>query len=178
MEEKKAAGEWLYRGKILDLKLDLVVLPNGRQTEREVVVHPGAVAVVAVNNKKRILLLKQFRYAVGQVLWELPAGKLEQGEDPLACAKRELAEETGYGAGKWEHLSTFYTSPGFCSEIMFLYLASDLSKDGRQADEDEFIEVRQIPLGQALKWIQGGKIKDAKTIAGILLAEHKLVPGG
>lgn len=169
MEEKKVAGEWIYQGIILDLKIDTVILPDGNRTTREVVVHQGAVAIVAVTEAEEILLVKQFRYPVGQVLLEIPAGKLEKGEDPLECAKRELSEETGCAAEEWQPISTFYTTPGFSDEIMHLYLAKKLYKNEQTADTDEFIEVQQVSLDSAVQKVFSGEIKDAKSIAGILL---------
>ena len=171
MDETTVDSKLVFEGKILNLKVDTVNLPNGRQAVREVVVHPGAVAVVAVTDADELVLIKQFRYPVGQVIWEIPAGKLEKGEDPLSCAQRELAEETGHGAEQWKHLSTFFTTPGFSDEIMYVYLASGLHTDKQTADDDEFIEPHYISFAEALRMISDGEIKDAKSIAGILLAD-------
>lgn len=171
MDETTVDSKLVFEGKVLNLKVDTVNLPNGKQAVREVVVHPGAVAVVAVTDADELVLIKQFRYPVGQVIWEIPAGKLEKGEDPLSCAQRELAEETGHGAEQWKHLSTFFTTPGFSDEIMYIYLASGLHTDKQTADDDEFIELHYIPFAEALRMISDGEIKDAKTIAGILLAD-------
>lgn len=170
MQEKTVKSSEVFRGKIINVKVDTVTLPDGRQTEREVVEHPGAVAVVALTEDEEVLLVSQFRYPVGEILLEVPAGKLEPGEDPLESAKRELAEETGFMANSWELLSVFYTTPGFSNEIMYLYLARDLSPDKKQADDDEFIELQQMPLKDAVSKALSGHFKDAKTIAGILIA--------
>jgi ADP-ribose pyrophosphatase len=169
LEEKQIDSSLLYKGIIVDVKVDQVMLPNGKQTAREVVLHPGAVAILALNNAKEITLIKQFRYPVSSIIWELPAGKLEVGEDPLECAKRELAEETGLGARKWKKLSRFFTGPGFTNEVIHLFLAEDLCKEIKIADDDEFIEVHSIPFETAEKMIFSGEINDAKTIAGILM---------
>lgn len=169
MQEKKISSEIKYTGRVLNLKVDTVELPDGKQTQREVVIHPGAVAVAAVNERNEIILVRQFRYPVGEILLEVPAGKLQRGEDPLACAKRELAEETGLGAGNWTHLSTFYTTPGFSDEIMYLYKAAGLFKNVMASDDDEFIEVHPVLVQRAVDMIKSGEIKDAKTIAGILM---------
>lgn len=171
MEETTVESRLVFEGRVLNMKVDTVKLPNGKQSTREVVVHPGAIAVVAVTDADELVLIKQFRYPVGQVIWEIPAGKLEKGEDPLNCAKRELAEETGHGAEQWKHLSTFFTTPGFTDEIMYIYLATGLNTDKQTADDDEFIELQYVPFSEALGMIASGEIKDAKTIAGILLAE-------
>lgn len=170
MLETKIQSKNVYQGKVLNVRIDTVILPDGNHSKREVVVHPGAVAIVAVNEKEEIILIKQFRHPVGQILWEIPAGKLEKGEDPDSCARRELAEETGFGATKWQKLSTFYTTPGFCDEIMYVYLATELYIDQQSTDDDEFIEVHRIPFAEALQKIKSGDIRDAKSIAGILLA--------
>ena len=173
MQEKTVKSSTVFRGKIVEVKVDTVTLPDGRQTEREVVEHPGAVAVVAMTENEEVLLVSQFRYPVGEILLEVPAGKLEPGEDPLESAKRELAEETGFMANSWELLSVFYTTPGFSNEIMYLYLARDLSPDKKQADDDEFIEVHRISLTDAMSKALSGDFKDAKTIAGILISGFK-----
>ena len=174
MREKRIESRSVYKGKILDLKVDTVVLPDGARTEREVVAHPGAVAVVSVTDDNEIVLIRQFRYPVDEVLWEIPAGKLEPEEDPLECAKRELSEETGFGAEEWQNMSVFYTTPGFSDEIMYLYSARGLYKDIREADSDEFIEVHKIPMDDVLEQIKSGVIKDAKTIIGVLLTKNRL----
>lgn len=173
MEERTIERKIVFEGRVLKLKVDTVELPNGQQTTREVVVHPGAVAVVALTEADEVLLIKQYRYPVGKVIWEIPAGKLEREENPLTCAQRELAEETGHGAAQWTHLSTFFTTPGFSDEIMHLFLARELFTDKKTADDDEFIELYTIPLAEALRMIAAGEIEDLKTIAGILLARQK-----
>lgn len=172
MKETTIESKLVFEGRMLSMKVDTVNLPNGKQAAREVVVHPGAAAVVAVTDADEMLLIKQFRYPVDQIIWEIPAGKLESGENPLICAKRELAEETGYGAEQWKHLSTFFTTPGFSDEVMYIYLASGLKTGPKTADEDEFIELYHVPFAEAVRMIASGEIKDAKTIAGILLADR------
>lgn len=174
MQEETVRSRIIYHGKILDLRVDNVLLPNGREAEREVVVHPGAVAVVAVTEEQEVLLVRQYRHPVGEVLLEVPAGKLEQGEDPVDCAKRELAEETGYTADKWELLSRFYTTPGFSDEIMYLYLAQGLIPEQRRADDDEFIELCREPLETAVGKALSGQFKDAKTIVALFSGAFRL----
>ena len=171
LAEKTVESKVVYQGKVLSLRLDDVTLPNGKSSKREVVEHAGAVTVVAVTNEQKVLLVKQYRYPVGEVLLELPAGGLNQGEAPLKCAKRELKEETGWEATDWEELPTFYTTPGFTNEKMYLFLAKNLTYTGQNLDEDEFIQVVSVPLDETLNMIQRGEIRDAKSIVGILLAK-------
>ncbi len=172
MKEKTIDSTGVFNGKFINLKVDRVELPDGKESSREVVFHPGAAVVAALTEQNEIVLIRQFRYAVGEVLWELPAGKLEKDEDPLECAKRELAEETGFGAREWQCLSVFFTTPGFSNEVLYLYLASDLYQDQREADSEEFIELHKIPYSKALSMVMSGEIKDAKTIIGILLTRQ------
>ena len=136
---------------------------------REVVEHPGAVGIVALKENGDIVMVKQYRKAVEQVLLELPAGKLEQGENPLDCAARELTEETGYTAGDLRYLVSFYTSPGFSNEVMHMFLATDLKEGKNDPDDDEMVETVEISRDRAIDMILKGEIKDGKTIAGILL---------
>lgn len=168
MEEKFNKRIKEIKGRYLHYYVDEVTLSNGHVSTREIVVHPGAVAIVALTAEKEIVLVKQYRYAVKDILYELPAGKLEKGEDPVDCAQRELAEETGYSAEKWEKLACFYTAPGFSSEYMHLYLATDLVKKEAQPDPDEIITYAKIPLTKVLQMIETGEIKDGKTVLGIL----------
>lgn len=169
MKEKLINSEVKFKGQILELRLDTVELPNNKIATREVVRHPGAVSIVAFDGQN-VLLVRQYRHPVQEVLWEIPAGKLDLGEEPLACAKRELHEETGYKAGEWKLLSNFFTTPGFSDENMFLYLATKLEEGEQCLDEDEFLSLERVPLEKALEMVVNGEIKDAKTIAGITLA--------
>lgn len=173
----------IFKGKILSLYVDRVRLPNGVEAEREVVEHRGAVGMVAMENEGDVYLVRQYRHAPGRDLLEIPAGKLDEGEEPLACARRELAEEIGLEAGEWARLASFYTSPGFSDEVLHLYLARGLSPAEAAPDEDEFLEVVRISLREALSLVSGGEIEDAKTIAGLTLAALFLeggytLPGG
>ncbi|WP_418792459.1 NUDIX domain-containing protein [Phosphitispora sp. TUW77] len=176
MNEKTVDSKTIYEGKILNLRVDTVTLPNGKPAKREVVVHQGAVAVAAVNENDEIILIKQFRYPAGKILWELPAGKIDSGEIPQECAIRELAEETGMGAREWQHMATFYTTPGFSDEIMHVYFARNLYPDRREMDEDEFLEIHLVPFENAIEMIKSGEIEDSKSIAGILLVSLKTKP--
>jgi ADP-ribose pyrophosphatase len=167
--EKTLESKRVYEGRIINLRLDSVSLENGNTAMREVVEHPGAVGIVALKENGDIVMVKQYRKAVEQVLLELPAGKLEQGENPLDCAARELTEETGYTAGDLRYLVSFYTSPGFSNEIMHMFLATNLKEGKKDPDDDEMVETVEISRDRAMDMILKGEIKDGKTIAGILL---------
>ncbi|MGI6698116.1 MAG: NUDIX hydrolase [Clostridiales bacterium] len=167
--EKTLESKTLYKGRIINLRLDSVVLENGNTALREVVEHPGAVGVIALKDNGDIVMVKQYRKAAEQVLLELPAGKLEQGEDPAECAARELTEETGYTAGDLRYLVSFYTSPGFSNEVMYMFLATGLREGENDPDDDEMVETVEISRDRAMEMILKGEIKDGKTIAGILL---------
>ncbi|NLI93567.1 MAG: NUDIX hydrolase [Peptococcaceae bacterium] len=168
LEEKCLRSEMIHDGKIIKVLKDTVSLPNGKTATREVVRHPGAVGIVALHEGK-VLMVKQFRYALGQETLEIPAGKIDPGEKPEVCAIRELREETGY-EGTLQFLGVFHTSPGFADEKIYLYLAGDLTWSPLQADEDEFIGLTEVPWEEALQSAYRGEIKDAKTVLGILLA--------
>ena len=168
MQEDVIARKRVFDGKLVKLDHLTVRLPNGEQSEREIVEHPGAAAVVALDGHDRVLLVHQYRLAARRVLREIPAGTLEPGEDPSACARRELQEETGYSPGKLEPIGGLYVAPGYTTEYIHLFLAQDLTHAPLAADDDEFIEVEQLPLGEALAMIDSGDIVDGKSIAGLL----------
>lgn len=167
--ETTITSQHVYRGRILSLRLDTVRLENGRTTEREIVEHRGAVGIVALDERDHVLLIRQFRQAVEGELLEIPAGTLEVNEEPLVCARRELEEETGYRAGHIEPLGGFYSSPGFCTEYMHLYLARELRPGHLAPAEDEVIASIKVPLAEAVGMIGRGQIRDAKSIVGLLL---------
>ncbi len=173
-EEVTIESSYIYRGAIVNLRVDRVRLADGREARREIVEHRGAVALVAVDEAGNVILVRQYRKPAEEELLEIPAGTLEPGEDPLACAHRELEEETGYRAGRLIPLASFYSSPGFCTEVIHVYLATALSPAAQKLEADEDIRVVKIPFRQAITLIQKGEIKDAKSIAGLLLALDKL----
>lgn len=174
MKEQTLSSKTIYSGKIINLRLEEVLLADGKTSTREIVEHPGAVAIIPVFANNDILLVRQYRKPVEQILYELPAGKLGKDEDPLACAQRELLEETGYSAREVTKIFDFYTTPGFSNEIMHIFLAQGLSSGSQNLDGDEFIQVERMPLNKLLAMVKNGEIKDAKTIIGILyLAKQK-----
>ncbi|GAB4413953.1 MAG: NUDIX hydrolase [Anaerolineales bacterium] len=167
--ERTLNSRLVYEGRLIRLRADEVALPNGRRTVREVVEARGAVGIVALDDEGYVILVRQYRRPAGRELWEIPAGTLEPGEDPAACARRELAEETGFTAQEVRPLAGFYTSPGFCDEWMHLFLARGLSEGPQAQEDDESIRVARVPLADALAMIRSGEICDAKTVAGLLL---------
>ena len=169
MREHKLSSEMKFDGKLIKLTYDIADV-NGKEAWREVVHHPGASAVVAIDEDNRIIMEKQFRYALNDYLLEIPAGKLDAGEDPLVCAKRELEEETGIIASEWISLGTIATSPGFCNEVIHLYVAKGLSKGELHWDEDEYVEVERYRFDELLQRIKEEKIKDSKSLSALLLA--------
>ena len=169
LTETFISTERIYEGKIINLRRDKVRLPNGKEASREVVEHPGAVAIVPVLPDGRIILVRQFRHPVGQILLEIPAGKLDTGEDPDDCALRELEEETGYRAGRLERKASVFTGPGFSDEIIHLYVADGLRKTALNPDEDEFLEARAYEPPQIRQMIREGAICDSKTLAGLYM---------
>lgn len=169
--EKTLSSKTVYEGRFFQLVNDKVELANGMIRPRDVVIHPGGAVVVAQKNDGKVLLVKQYRYPVKQVEFELPAGKLDKkDEDPFEAAQRELLEETGYIAKKWESLGFIYTTPGICTEKLYLYKASDLSFEKQQPDEGEIIDCYDFELDQIKKMIKNGTINDSKTICGIARA--------
>lgn len=165
--ERTIKRNTIFEGNIIKVEVDEVLTPNGKTAKRELVRHPGAVAVLPLTEHNRLVVVEQFRKPLEKVIVEIPAGKLEQDEAPLQCAKRELREETGYTADKWSHLVSFYTSPGFADEEIHLYVAEHLHAGPKQTDEDEFVNVREITLDEAFHLIETKDICDAKTVAAV-----------
>jgi 8-oxo-dGTP pyrophosphatase MutT (NUDIX family) len=164
----------IFKGKVIDLGLEQVRLPTGRDVQLEVIRHPGGAAVVAVDERQRVCLLRQYRHAAGGWLWELPAGKIDPGEGPAATAERELAEEAGLFAASWDSLGYLHSSPGVFTEVIHLYLARGLSEIDLGHEADEVIEVHWFPLADALIWCADGNITDAKTLIGLYRADGML----
>ncbi|MBG9569046.1 NUDIX hydrolase [Brevibacillus agri] len=173
--EKTIASQPIYEGRIISLKVDEVLLPNGHTAKREIVNHPGAVAVMALTDDNKLVAVRQFRKPLEQTIVEIPAGKLEPGEEPLTCAKRELEEETGYVASHYEPLSSFYTSPGFADEILHVFVATGLKKGESKPDEDEFVDALELTLEEAHALHRSGEIRDAKTVVALFAWENMLL---
>jgi len=168
MEERTLDSKRIFDGRVLSLRVDRVLLPNGRETTREVVEHTDCVAIVAIDSQDNVILVRQYRTPAGRVLVEIPAGGIEPGEQPIESAIRELEEETGHTAGKVERIGGFYSSPGYSTEFLHLFLATELEHGPRRPQEDEIIEVVPIPLRQIPSLITSGQVCDAKSISGLL----------
>ena len=158
----------IYQGKILNLRVDVAGLPNGKEAPREFVEHNGGVTVAALTDDAKLIFVRQFRYPYMEEVLELPAGKLEKGEDPLEAGKRELREEAGVTAEQYINLGEFYPSPGYTNEVIYLYGARDLTQVEQELDEDEFLNVEYIPLDKAVDMVLSNEIKDGKTQAAVL----------
>ncbi len=173
LSETQVSSQRVFQGRIISLRVDEARLSNGQRARREVVDHPGAVAIVALLEGDRVLLVRQWRYAAGEELLEIPAGALKPGESPVDCARRELVEETGHAAGSMEPLVTVYSAPGFTTERMHLFVARDLTPASAAADEDEIIEPLAVPWDEAVAMCLDGRIRDAKSVAGILAVAER-----
>ena len=169
LEEKQISAEYMYKGKIINLRRDTALLPNGNTATREVVEHNGGVCVAALTDNDEVLFVRQFRYPYMEIIPEIPAGKRDSAEeDPFECGRRELKEETGATAEKFIPLGKLYPSPGYCGEIIWMYAATGLSYGEQNPDDDEFLTVEKIPLDKAVEMILSGEITDAKTQAAVL----------
>ncbi|MCX7715438.1 MAG: NUDIX hydrolase [Clostridia bacterium] len=173
-DEKTVETKQIFKGQIINVKVDTVELSNGKKATRELVEHPGGVGIIPINEKKEVLMVSQFRKPFNEMILEVPAGKLAWGEDPFECGVRELEEETGFCANKYIHLGEYYPTPGFCNEKINLYLATELYPSKQKLDEDEFLEVCTIPLDTLFDMVMENKIKDAKTAIAILKAKNIL----
>lgn len=177
MELKLLKRNIIYSGKVFNTIVDDVEYESGNRSIREVAEHPGGAVIFAVFPDKKVILIKQHRYPIDKFIYELPAGKLNPNEDPLDCAKRELEEETGYKANKWQKLTTIYTTPGFCSEQLHIYMAQDLypAENGRNLEEGELTMTLEIlPLEKVIEMIKNQEIVDGKTISGVMVGKMRL----
>ena len=171
LTERTIDSREVFRGRIIRVRQDTVRLPNGKESSREVVEHPGGVGILALDDKGQVALVRQYRYAVGEHLWEIPAGKREKGEEPRITARRELHEEVGADAERWTDLGTLIASPGCYAEVLYLYMAEGLTFSRQHLDEDEFLEVRFFPFEEVVEKCLSGQLQDAKTVAAVLKAK-------
>ena len=169
--ETPLSSKTVYRGKLLHVLEDEVRLANGRSVRREYIRHPGAAVMVPLPDPETVVLVRQFRYPLARHFYELPAGKIDPGEEPLQTARRELREECGYEAAEWRHLTTIHPCIGYADERMELYLARQLRDVGHAPDEDEFLEKVAVGFAEALRWVKEGRITDQKTVIGLLWAD-------
>ncbi len=172
--ERTLSSRQIFQGRVVTMRVDTVALPDGRTSTREVVEHSASVTILPVDAQGNVLLERQYRRSVDQWMVEAPAGGMNPGEDPEQAARRELKEETGYDAGKLEHLASFYVSPGYCTELMHVFLATGLIAGEAALEDDEYIQVETVPLKRALEMVQRGEIQDGKTITALLLTEKRL----
>lgn len=174
MTPKVNRQKTLRKGRVFEITLENVTFPNGFNTEMEIIRHPGASAIVPLSDNEEVILLKQYRHAIGKYIWEIPAGTCDGSEDPLVCAKRELTEETGFSASFWDYLGVITPVPGYSDEKINIYLARKLIAATQNLDQDEFIEIYHVPFQQVIEMIIKGEIQDAKTIAAIFLTYNCL----
>ncbi|MCZ6580641.1 MAG: NUDIX hydrolase [Nitrospirae bacterium] len=164
----------IFKGRIIDLSVETVTLPNGATAELEIITHPGAAAVVPMKDETTVVMIRQYRHAVGGFIYEIPAGKLHPGEDPRECAVREVEEEIGYKVGNLEPLLSFFTTPGFTNEVIHIFLGKDLQPGTQDLGADEVLEVLEMPIDKAIALIKEGTIRDGKTIIGLQMAYLQL----
>lgn len=168
IQEDTVDTKRIYEGKIVNLRVDTVKLPDGRTSTREVVEHSAAVAIIPLLDQNRIVMVRQYRYPIGRVTLEIPAGKVDRDEEIIECARRELEEETGYVGASFQKILSFYTTPGFSDEIIHIFIARGLSRTAAHPDEDEFIQTETVTLDEAIRMVKNGVICDAKTTAALL----------
>lgn len=174
IEEKTISSDRVYTGKTISLRVDTVEIPNRGYKKREIVEHNGAVGIIAITPENKVVLVKQYRKAIEKELWEIPAGKIEPGENPKESAIRELKEETGYSAQSIKLLHKFYTSAGFSNQKIYIYLAENLTSGSQDFDDDEFIEAKEFSLNEVYDMIYNNDIEDGKTSIGMLLIKELL----
>lgn len=178
LKETRIDTALMYDGNFIKVRKDSVRLPDGKVSNREYITHPGAVAVLAILDNGNLVMERQFRYAPQREFIELPAGKIDNNEDILRCAQRELLEETGYEATEWTHLTTVWSCIGYADERIYYFIARGLTYRGHQLDDGEFLEVFELSLPEAIEWIRLGKINESKTIVGLFLLEKTLADWG
>lgn len=174
MSAKVNSSATIYQGRIFKMVSENITLANGVSTDLDIIRHPGAAAIVPLSDKNTVLMIKQYRHAVGGYIWEIPAGAFDPGETAVACAKRELIEETGYLARDWEKLGEMTPVPGYSDERIHLFLASGLLPAEQKLDKDEALDVHEMKLGDAMEMIYRGEVQDGKTICGLFMAAHRL----
>jgi ADP-ribose pyrophosphatase len=167
-------SETVLKGRVFEIRRDYVRTPDGRETKFDIVVHGGSVVLIPVDADGNLLFVRQYRHAASRDLLELPAGTLDDGEDPAVCAARELREETGFAAGRLEEIGRFYLAPGYSTELMSVFVARDLRHDPLDADADEFLSVERVPLARALQMAEQGEVPDSKSLAALFLARPYL----
>lgn len=177
LTETELSSETVFKGRLMHVKCDRVRLPDGKESTREYIVHPGAVVVIPVFDNGDLLLERQHRYPLRRDFIELPAGKIDAGEDDLSCAKRELEEETGYTAAEWREVTTIYPCIGYSDERLAFYLARGLTEGKHGRDHDEFLEILRVPFGEAMDWVRNGKICETKTAIGLFWLEKMTAQG-
>lgn len=176
-EEKTVSSEHIFKGRIIDVKLDKVMMPNGELADREIVGHPGGVGIVAITDDNKIIMVKQYRKPLEKAIYEIPAGKLDPNEEVEICGKRELLEETGAKAKNFEYLGFMYPSPGFTDEVTHIYLATGLSFGNANPDDDEFLDIEFFDMKTVKEMIMNNEINDGKTIMGFFKAVERLEGG-
>jgi ADP-ribose pyrophosphatase len=174
METKVLKRTPLHRGRVFTLTRESITLPNGATVDLDIIRHPGAAAMVPLKESGSLVMVRQYRHAIGEYIWEIPAGTLNPHESPLECAKRELIEETGYAADRWENLGAIIPVPGYSDEKIHIFLARALRPALQNLDPDEILRVREVPFEEAFGMIESGDIKDSKTIASLFLARNRL----
>ena len=176
LSERFVSGDLVFDGTLLKVRRDVVRLPDGGEAVREYIVHPGAAVIIALTDAGELVLERQFRYPLGREFYELPAGKIDPGEDPLETARRELAEETGHLASSWRRVAVIHPSIGYSTERIEIFLARGLTPCDSKLDDEEFLEVFTLPLATAIDWVRAGAITDTKSVAALFWAE-KIVLG-
>jgi len=174
METKVLKKTLLHQARVFKLIRENITLPNGTTVDLDIIRHPGAAAMVALKDEKSLVMVRQYRHAVGGYIWEIPAGTLDPGESPRECAKRELIEETGYSAEHWQELGAIIPVPGYSDEKIHIFLATDLRAAHQDLDPDEILDVREVPFEKAFEMIEKGEIIDSKTISSLFLAKKRL----